>query len=468
MLSDYHYAQDDLPSVDPALIPFIDKLLDSVIELKNHRQHVITYITREKSGFPIYLQTLEQNMSIVFHTSHTAHVNVKRAKNVNVSKATWRHDHDALLRHLFKRPANTSNLDNRDLAVGTSLETKLRFAKREILENKPSVDLTKQMCELAIYLNLEELEEWIVNRGGQVSEATDENNYQTHVSSRLLNWLGERTLAREGKILQLGEDPSTGTCDVFGYLSVIVPGTLHKDLDGSQLVWRGDTRGEKHNSCAAGCEKEDKVSSTTSQPKHMPRVAETTEKLLAPSRSAFKKPQLRSERKSQRYNITSASLSSTIASWLPDNVDALDTELQDMKIGNKSDSASLELPVIIVEHKKQSEEPEKATNIRMYLISAVKFLETLGISGVPIFGIQTDSRYAFFPAAVIKDDGIIHLFERQVEKVDISTPLGAWHYATVVAWLAFEHSMHLKNVFDAVRKDLGENKARLAAWTIDH
>ncbi|KAF8628758.1 hypothetical protein AX17_005919 [Amanita inopinata Kibby_2008] len=399
-------------------------------------------------------------MLIVFHIPQAACANVKRAKNVNVNEATWRHDYDTLLRHLFKQSAATSDLDKGDSAVETFLETKLRFAKRDTLESWLSDDMLDKMQNLTYYSKHEQLKKWILDRGGQDSEAKDENNYQIYVSSKFRSWSFERTEVTEKMILQLGEDPSTGTCDMFGYLLVTVPSTLHNDLDGSQLVQRGDARSGKCNSCAGG----KKVSGTTSQSKHTLRGAETTEKFLVPSQPASKKSQ--SGSKSTRpYHIPAASLSSTTHKFA-DNVDTLDAKLQDMKI---VDFAPLELPIVVVEHKRQSEQPEKATNqMRMYLISAAKFLAGLGITGIPVFGIQTDGRYAFLPAVVLKDDGIIHLFERQVEKLDLSTLLGAWHYATVISRLADEHSKRLQNAFDKVKDNLHKHRAKLAAWTIDH
>ncbi|KAF8631840.1 hypothetical protein AX17_004981 [Amanita inopinata Kibby_2008] len=458
--------RDDLPIVDLALKPFIEELFRSVTKLKSDRRHAITCIKRENTA---YLQILERNVFIVFHTSQGAHVNVKRTKNVNVNEATWRHDHDALLRYLFKQLTYTPNPDERDLAVDTSLETTLRFAKRDILESEPSDDMIKNMEQLTSRLQRLELEKWISERGGRGSEATDENKHQMYVSSQFDDWLDERRKATE-KILQLGEDPSTGTCDAFGHLLVMVPGALYNDLlHHFQLVRHGDKSGQKYSGHAVTATTQEKASGNSSQLKHGSHPTETTRNLSVPSKPASKQSQHRSEHKARRYNIPSASLSSTIASQSPDGADKLDTELQDMKIGDDQDFEFLELPIVIVEHKRQSERPGKATNqMRMYLISAVKFLETLGISGVPIYGIQTDGRYAFFPAAVIKNDGFVHLFERQVEKVDLSTPLGAWHYATVVARLADKHSTRLKNAFDKVKDNLHKHEAKLAAWTIDH
>ncbi|KAF8634984.1 hypothetical protein AX17_004051 [Amanita inopinata Kibby_2008] len=454
---------DDLPSVDRALKPFFDELLNGVSELRRHRPHAIRYIKQENASLPPYLQILEQNISIVFHTFQAACGNVKHANNATVNEATWRHDHDTLLRHLFKQLANASDLDKRDSTLITSLETKIQFAKRDTLESGPSDDMIEKMQHLTIFPQYGELKKWTLLRGGQDSDAAAENTYRASVFQQLSSWNEHTKVAK--MILRLGEDPSTGTCDVLGHLLVTVPSTLLNGLHGYQLVARRVEHGGKHNSHAAGGETEDE---NPSQTKHMPRSAtKTARNLSVPSQPASK--QAESEPETTRpYHIPAASLASTTIK-LADGVDTLVAKTQDMKIANKSDFASLELPVIVVEHKRQSEQPGKATNqIRMYLTSTVKFLASLGITGIPVFGIQTDGRHAFLPAAVQRDDGIIHLFERQVEKVDISTPLGAWHLATVISRLADDHSKRLQDAFDSKKDSLQKDKSVLAAWTIDH
>lgn len=64
------------------------------------------------------------------------------------------------------------------------------------------------------------------------------------------------------------------------------------------------------------------------------------------------------------------------------------------------------------------------------------------------------------------------MFERLVERLDISTPLGAWHYATILCRLAQNHAKDLEKKFEEVRENLirsllGEGK-QAEGWTIDH
>ena len=59
-----------------------------------------------------------------------------------------------------------------------------------------------------------------------------------------------------------------------------------------------------------------------------------------------------------------------------------------------------------------------------------------------------------------------------MEKLDISTPLGAWHYATILCRLADKHSKELESKFEEVREDfvaslLGTGNP-VEEWIIGH
>ncbi|KAF8545943.1 hypothetical protein OG21DRAFT_1367723, partial [Imleria badia] len=81
-------------------------------------------------------------------------------------------------------------------------------------------------------------------------------------------------------------------------------------------------------------------------------------------------------------------------------------------------------------------------------------LQAVGIANVPVYGVQTDGPIIVLPAAILRDDDFVYLFERLVERLDISTPLGAWHYATILCRLAENHAKVLEKKFEEVRETL--------------
>lgn len=65
------------------------------------------------------------------------------------------------------------------------------------------------------------------------------------------------------------------------------------------------------------------------------------------------------------------------------------------------------------------------------------------------------------------------MFERLVEGLDISTALGAWHYATILCRLAHNHTKVVEERFNEAKGDLElrllrEEKQATEGWTIEH
>ena len=88
-----------------------------------------------------------------------------------------------------------------------------------------------------------------------------------------------------------------------------------------------------------------------------------------------------------------------------DPVEALLQELQEMRIRG---SHFLDLPVLVVEHKKKDENTlAKGTNqMRLYLTACVKFLHAIGIQEFVVYGMLTNGPHAIFPAAVMDAHGV--------------------------------------------------------------
>lgn len=95
----YRVNQEDLPSVDAAVEPCIQELLESVAVLKTQPGAVKFIPVNE---FPFDLGTLERSFSAIFQASHRCREKTKQGQGM-LSEAAWRHDHDRLLFDFFIR-----------------------------------------------------------------------------------------------------------------------------------------------------------------------------------------------------------------------------------------------------------------------------------------------------------------------------------------------------------------------------
>ncbi|KAI6008102.1 hypothetical protein F5J12DRAFT_936555 [Pisolithus orientalis] len=152
-------------------------------------------------------------------------------------------------------------------------------------------------------------------------------------------------------------------------------------------------------------------------------------------------------------------------------MDTITSQLKLSKIKGKG--LLLDLPLITVEYKKTSGSLVQAMNqLRMYLTALVKFLQAMGVMDFPVYGVEANGSVVSLPVAVLQsDENIVHLFEWLVEKLDISSPLGAWHYATILCKLTTIHAGVLEGKFEDVEKNLimsllNNRDTSMGEWTI--
>ncbi|KAI0958377.1 hypothetical protein AcV7_004212 [Taiwanofungus camphoratus] len=144
-----------------------------------------------------------------------------------------------------------------------------------------------------------------------------------------------------------------------------------------------------------------------------------------------------------------------------------------IKQGLQGGTPSLDLPLVIVEHRKAGEGPERSkVQLRMNLTAACRFLEALGITEHLVYGVLTDGPIANLWSAWVKE-GVVHIFERHTQKFDISTPFGAYHYATVLIRIAVQDSKKLAAKFAQVKDALIERLQndeldKGLRWTLEH
>ncbi|KAL4063323.1 hypothetical protein J3A83DRAFT_4106855, partial [Scleroderma citrinum] len=113
-------------------------------------------------------------------------------------------------------------------------------------------------------------------------------------------------------------------------------------------------------------------------------------------------------------------------------------------------SDSISLPILIAEYKKKDDSGIfKAMNqCRIYLVSALRFLEALGITGQPVFGLVTKgAEGSILMAWLSGKTEKIYIMDRNVRTFDLTNPLDAFQFATILVRLS-QHAQGLKTKFE--------------------
>ncbi|KAL4061822.1 hypothetical protein J3A83DRAFT_4115705, partial [Scleroderma citrinum] len=113
-------------------------------------------------------------------------------------------------------------------------------------------------------------------------------------------------------------------------------------------------------------------------------------------------------------------------------------------------SDSISLPILIAEYKKKDGSGIfKAMNqCRIYLVSALRFLEALGITGQPVFGLVTKgAEGSILMAWLSGKTEKIYIIDRNVKTFDLTNPLDAFQFATILVRLS-QHAQGLKTKFE--------------------
>lgn len=250
----------------------------------------------------------------------------------------------------------------------------------------------------------EDLENWIYNRGGPPDTSIKEDENTAYVYSQWSVWRREISAETETQMIsKLGQLPSTGRCDALGRLLVELPNVSPEALGHFPLVLRAVPK-------SSGKEKENKILTSGSRGRTKSRGQ--GEQLAKMSDGSLTIPDdFDDAEKGTRYTIPSTSIPSSARCsavekmTLTVSMDKLTHTVQKLQIG--SDATRLELPILTVEYKKASDNVMKGTNqLRIYLTASVKFLQAIGITNVPVYGVQTDGPIVVLPAAVLRDDDV--------------------------------------------------------------
>ncbi|KIO14435.1 hypothetical protein M404DRAFT_5804 [Pisolithus tinctorius Marx 270] len=408
--------------------------------------------------FPVDLRILEQSSSAIFQGSRRSREKKAIGDEYEVS---WRHDHDHLLFDFFIRlvQADTGTLLGGDKSIAHFEDPQVRPTR------------------------------WLNSRGNApaaTAAADREIESALYVYSRFPAWVIQRRKEKESEtITGLGMFPRTGKCDALGCLWVKLPNVSVEDLGQFPFIHRTPptdevgandaTKASRQNDATRASKRGDATRESGHNDGAPIDPLDGDRSLNITSRSCSSlKPPGPSDTKETRYTITLASLSSIRQAngTAEDTVEPTTSRIERLQIG--PDATLLDLPIVAVEHKKKSNHLAKTMNqLRMHLTASVKFLQTIGITNFPVYGVEADGPNVSLPTAVLRgDDNIVYLIERLVERLDISTPLGAWHYVTILCRLANIHAGLLGERFEMAKEDLITSLRKkgkdMEGWTITH
>ena len=269
---------------------------------------------------------------------------------------------------------------------------------------------TRQRLQKLIFSQAENLDSWLESRCDTLDTSISiEGKNAAYVISQWSAWEPGTNAETEAQMIsKLGPFPSTGRCDALGRLLVELPNVSSNDVGHLPLVVRA--AGKKG---AGGGRLETKAATSESRARtYYPNQGEPS---IKTSGSSLTVPDISSGAATRsdgtRYTIPSSSIPTCMHSLdkeqtrSAESIEALTSRAQRLQLG--PDATRLELPILVVEYKKASDNMMKGTNqVRMYLTASVKFLQAVGITNTPVYGVQTDGPIVVLPAAILRDDNV--------------------------------------------------------------
>ena len=257
------------------------------------------------------------------------------------------------------------------------------------MDTRDRKHLLKGVSDLAGSATYRQISIWAEAHGGTEEQEGIERTMESRVRSLHDGWQNRRKPVSTPEHDHVRKGPLGGRCDSLGQIMVKVTGISATDVEKSSLVVRPSR------------EKEGKL--TAPQHEHGDGSrAKSTE--VQPAKNclgntiSYGHDCLNMKRKSERTGPQ-------------DPVDNLTVQIQKAGIADDTsdkESTALAIPILVGEYKRSTDETgrrETGTNqLGVYLTAAVKYLEAIGITGVPVYGVQMEGPIAVFSAAVIKGE----------------------------------------------------------------
>ncbi|KAK0434344.1 hypothetical protein EV421DRAFT_1840832 [Armillaria borealis] len=190
------------------------------------------------------------------------------------------------------------------------------------------------------------------------------------------------------------EEPDNAKCDSFLAFPVSIPVSIPRRGRPEPLV-----RGWDH------------LKRRDNQPNQSPKVEETAQtKSDAEKTQRMKSPFFTNASETQNFKLTQSQLTKIVENLLGRHL----------------------ISVLFGEYKKPDEEDGKAVNqCKMYMVSGVMHLKSLGITRYPVFGLATNGTVgALLCCWYSKRLDRIFIMDRNIRLFDIASPIQAYHFMT--------------------------------------
>ncbi|KAI0344299.1 hypothetical protein BDW22DRAFT_1355660 [Trametopsis cervina] len=112
------------------------------------------------------------------------------------------------------------------------------------------------------------------------------------------------------------------------------------------------------------------------------------------------------------------------------------------------------IPQIVMQRQRIEDDSGKVMNeARMYCVSAVRFLNAMGIKGQPVFGVATFGTVGGIIMGWMSSTGVIYLLERNAQVYNLEDVLEAFHFTTFLIRVRAREAV-LKAAFEERKADL--------------
>ncbi|KAK7054038.1 hypothetical protein R3P38DRAFT_2854128 [Favolaschia claudopus] len=427
------------PNVVGALSPCKDALVKMAKLIESEQKPISSLDSSMKSKHkltPDHQAIIKQQIFILLYSSIGARILHGRT-GITSFEAESRHDWDALFLSFYV--ASTKDLLSRNVLF----ERTFHFAKNKLVEtdaDKLTETVTAEgNASDAFHGNVHTQAGQIYGRRTKIHIQASLANQQAialweSYSDAALNKVDGDIPLKRLLHQRSRREPKTGRCDALCFIAV-PPGSLNaSQIDALNFITRSkDDMKEATRSSKKSDKKAAKKSATTGR-----RQASSVPKVDAPKSQASSEDIKLTDQTRRDYLQNPHTVSRDLNLMFADAASMPELDFANIALSDFEEM--ILFPYFIVEYKKKHDTEAKALNQgRLYLIALISYYAALDILDRPFYVLVTNGpKGALLMGWKSMGSERIYVVERNVVQFDISTPLGAYHFATFLLRLREE------------------------------